>query len=108
VTALALGMSKAMTGYCTHAFLLRGKSLTELETLLGYGRGRLANGATILFLERLPGPDDLQLAGYTYFSDGTVQGHKLEAADRDPYRMEICSKRSMGGRMPRSGRTSKR
>ena len=95
-TALTAGSIHQMTGFCTHAFLLRGKSLNDLEDLLGYSRGRLANGATILFLERLPTPDDIQLAGYTYFSDGAVQGHKLAAADRDPYRMESLLKSELG------------
>lgn len=87
-TLLKVDTVHDMTGFCTHAFLLRGKSLTNLEDLLGYRRGRLANGATILFLDRLPVPEDFQLAGYTYFSDGAVQGHKLDPADRDPFRME--------------------
>ena len=85
-----------MTGYCTHAFLLRGKSLNELEDLVGFRRGRLAGGATIYFLEALPVPDDIQLAGYTYFSDGAVQGHKLAPADRDPFRMESLLRTEMG------------
>jgi hypothetical protein len=95
-TALALSTAHQMKGFCTHAFLLRGKPLTELEDLLGYRRGRLAAGATILFLEALPTPDDFQLAGYTYFSDGAVQGHKLPPADRDPYRMESLLKAELG------------
>lgn len=93
---LAPGAIYQMTGFCTHAFLLRGKSLTELEALLGYRPGRLASGAAILFLEKLPTPDDIQLAGYTYFSDGAVQGHKLAPADRDPYRMEALLRSELG------------
>lgn len=93
---LAVGTAHQMTGFCTHVFLLRGKPLTELEDILGYRRGRLTPGATILFLEALPTPDDFQLAGYTYFSDGTVQGHKLAPADRDPYRMESLLKAELG------------
>lgn len=77
-----------MTGYCTKAAFLRGKTLPELERLIGYGDGRLAGGATIFFLRQLPAPDDFQLAGYNYFSDGAVRGHKLTPAGRDPYRME--------------------
>ena len=94
--ALTLGTLHQLTGFCTHAFLLRGKSLDDLEDLLGYRRGRLASGATILFLEKLPAPDDIQLAGYTYFSDGAVQGHKLAPAERDPYRMESLLKSELG------------
>ena len=96
LTALTLGSVHQMTGFCTHAFLLRGKSLNDLADLLGYSRDRLASGATILFLEKLPTPDDIQLAGYTYFSDGAVQGHKLAPADRDPYRMESLLKSELG------------
>lgn len=93
---LSPGSVHQMTGFCTHAFLLRGKSLKELATLLGYVESRLASGATILFLQKLPTPDEFQLAGYTYFSDGTVQGHKLAPADRDPYRMESLLKAELG------------
>jgi hypothetical protein len=95
-TGLSVGTLKQMTGYCTHAFLLRGKTLEQLEDLLGYRRGRLVTGATILFLKQLPGPDDFQFAGYSYFSDGAVTGHKLNPADRDPYRMESLLKSEHG------------
>jgi hypothetical protein len=59
-----------------------------LDGLLGYRSGRLASGAMILFLEQLPEPDDFQLAGYTYFSGGAVEGHKLGPNERDGSRME--------------------
>jgi hypothetical protein len=95
-TVLTSGTVHQMTGFCAHAFLLRGKSLDDLEDLLDYRRGRLARGATILFLEKLPPPDDIQLAGYTYFSEGAVQGHKLAPADRDPYRTESLLKSELG------------
>ena len=93
---LTMGSVHQMTGFCTHAFLLRGKPLPELERLLGYRSGRLAAGATILFLEALPTAEDFQLAGYTYFSDGALQGHKIPPADRDPYRMESLLKTENG------------
>lgn len=83
-------------GYCTQACLLRGKTLGQLEDMLGFRKGRLQNGATILFLQRLPGPDDFQLAGYTYFSDGTQGGHKLKPEERGPYRMERLLKSEHG------------
>lgn len=75
-------------GFCTHAFLLRGRTPGVLEHLLGFREGRLSEGAAILFLEKLPCVGDFELAGFTYFSDGAVQGHKLDKAARDPYRME--------------------
>jgi len=83
-------------GYCTQAWFLRGKSLGQLEDMLGFTKGRLDNGATILFLQRLPGPEDFQLAGYTYFSDGTQGGHKLKLEERGPYRMESLLKSEHG------------
>ena len=95
-TGLTVGTAHQMTGFCTHAFLLRGKPLSELEKLLGYRSGRLAAGATILFPDAAPTVDDFQLAGYTYFSDGTLQGHKLPPSDRDPYRMESLLKSENG------------
>ena len=95
-TAFTPGTMHQTTGFCTHAFLLRGKPYKTLEDQLGYRRGRLASGWTILFLEWVPTPDDFQLAGYSHFSDGAVRGHKLAPADRDPYRMEALLKSEMG------------
>ena len=80
------------TGFCTQAFLLRGQSLPELEDRLGFRRDRLASGAMILFLEKLPLPEDFELAGYTNFSDGAVRGDKIPAAERAPYRAEALLK----------------
>ena len=95
-SSFTVGQTQFLTGFCTHAFLLRGKSLSDLEGMLGYRPGRLASGATVLFLEQLPGPDDFQLAGYTYFSDGALQGHKLDPKDRDQNRMEALLKSEHG------------
>src|SRR4029077_15347687 len=44
----------------------------------------------------LPNPDDLELAGYTYFSDGAIQGHKVTPEDRAPLRMEALLKSEDG------------
>jgi hypothetical protein len=68
-----------MKGFCTKAFLLAGKPLNVLEEQLGYRPGRLAAGATIYFLETLPTADQIQLAGYTYFSGGEFRGQKMES-----------------------------
>ena len=93
---LPTGSVHLMTGYCTHAFLLRAKTGAELEAMLGYRRGRLAKGFSILFLETLPDPDGFQLAGYTYFSDGARGGHRLTKEDREPVRMESLLKSEHG------------
>ena len=85
---LKVGSMVKERGFCTHAFLLRGRPPELLETLLGFRTGRLSEGAVILFLEEPPSVDDFELAGFTYFSDGAVQGHSLDDAARDPYRME--------------------
>jgi hypothetical protein len=95
-TELTAGKTVHITGYCTHAFILRGKPLTELESVLGYGRGRLAMGAAILYLEEVPVPEDFRLAGYTYFSDGTVRGHETPSEERGPNRMESLLKSENG------------
>jgi hypothetical protein len=92
-TALKVGEVKFAKGFCTHAVVLRGRYLGELETLLGYRNGRLAAGATVLFLDCLLTPEDFRLGGYNYFSDGTLRGHKLPPESRDPYRMEALLKR---------------
>jgi hypothetical protein len=95
-STLAAGQIYFTAGFCTHAFLLRGKSLSELDYMLGFRSGRLAAGAALLFLEQSPDADDLELAGYTQFSDGAIQGHKVAPQDRAPRRMEALLKSEDG------------
>jgi hypothetical protein len=83
-------------GFCTNALVLRGKSLRDLETLLGFRSGRLDAGASVSFLQRMPTPDEFRLAGYTYFSHGAVAGHRLKPAERDSARMEELLKKEKG------------
>jgi hypothetical protein len=64
-----------MTGFFTKAVFLRRQSTAELERRLGYAPGRLAQGWWLLFLERMPTPDDFEYMGYSYMSGGVTQGH---------------------------------
>ncbi|MBA3974876.1 MAG: hypothetical protein C0504_11745 [Candidatus Solibacter sp.] len=91
-----IGSTVFRKGFCTHALHLRGKTLRELAELLGYEQSRLAAGASVLFLQSVPGPHDFQLSGYTHFSDGAVQGHLLKPAERAPFQMEALLKTEQG------------
>ena len=94
--AATIGSTVFRKGFCTHALHLRGKTLSELAELLGYEQTRLAAGASVLFLQSVPGPRDFQLSGYSYFSDGAVQGHLRKPADRAPFQMETLLKTEHG------------
>lgn len=96
IPGLAPNSLHQMTGFCTEAFHLCGKPLEKLEQLLGYRQGRLSAGATILFLETLPGPHDFLVSSYTYLSDGKVEGQTLSDEERDPYRIEPMLTSEMG------------
>lgn len=52
-------------GYVTQDKFLVGRSLEEIERVLGFHTGRLSRGAVIAKLTSLPGPDEFELAGYS-------------------------------------------
>lgn len=64
-----------LKGYVTKALFLRQQPSSELERRLGYASGRLAQGWWLLFLERMPIPDDFEFRGYSQMSGGVAQGH---------------------------------
>ena len=54
-----------VSGFVTQAKYLLGRSLSHIESLLGFQAGRLANGANFATLERLPTIDEFETAGYS-------------------------------------------
>lgn len=55
----------AVQGYVTQYKFIAGRSLREIEKLLGFHAGRLAQGATFAALDRLPSFGDFTTAGYS-------------------------------------------
>jgi hypothetical protein len=75
MTHLILNKTYPMKGCITQRGSLKGRSLRELENLLGYADGRLKSGAYICELQQLPAKDQFTLAGYTQ-----VPTHKTNEA----------------------------
>lgn len=70
----AIGASIKVRGYITQDKFLLGQSLAELEKRLGFHPGRLAWGASVVRLERLPLPNEFQLAAYSMTAEHRHQG----------------------------------
>jgi hypothetical protein len=62
------------SGCFTKQIYLQGKTLPEIERILGFHAGRLSQGAKFVVATQLPGIDDFDLAGYTQ-----VAGHHTTA-----------------------------
>ena len=80
--AQALPQQRPMRGFFTSQGWLLGKSLQELERLVGYGAGRLSTaGAAVYGFTRVPGNSEFELGGYTNSSGGIQPDPKWIQAD---------------------------
>lgn len=52
-------------GCVTQEKYLKGRTIQEIEKILGFQAGRLTAGATIAALQQVPETDQFELAGYT-------------------------------------------
>jgi hypothetical protein len=59
------GAVRPVRGCVVSAKFVLGRSLHVAEQILGLKPGELANGAALLRLNRLPNPNEFDLAGYT-------------------------------------------
>jgi hypothetical protein len=59
-------------GCITQERYIKGKKLAELERILGFQKGRLDQGVTIVVLIQLPDINQFELSGYSQ-----VAGHKF-------------------------------
>jgi hypothetical protein len=71
---LRLHQSISVDGYVTQHHFLRGQDARELERRVGYGAGRLKDGFYLLFLNRVPKPDEFELKGYSHLPGGKPVG----------------------------------
>ena len=69
ILTMPIGQSTDVYGFITQEKFLRNKSLAELERLLGFQTGRLAQGAIISYLKQLPSAEQFDFAGYTQVAD---------------------------------------
>lgn len=72
---LVVGQPVTLAGFFGKALFLRSQPAAELERRLGYRAGRLQQGWWLLFLTRMPRPEEFEFAGYSHLSGGVVQGH---------------------------------
>lgn len=61
-------------GFVTRLIFVINKSSDQLEDLIGYHRGRLARGWSLLLLKETVAPSEIVLAGYSHFSGGRIGG----------------------------------
>ncbi len=59
-------------GFITQEKFLLGRSLPEIELILGFRSGHFERGARVVALEQIPHVDQFDLAGYSQ-----VAGHRL-------------------------------
>ena len=62
-------------GCITQEICIKGKTLPELERILGFQKGRLANGIVVATLIQLPTINQFELLGYTQVAE-----HKFGSA----------------------------
>jgi len=81
-----------MSGFFTQQIFLQGRTLREIEMLLGYHSGRLLKGAFFAVGIELPGIDKFHLAGYSQVASqhtSTQYGKNLNSPqnkwDKDAY-----------------------
>ena len=77
--AMKVGDHMSVGGYATRLLFLAGQTPNELETRIGYHRGRLAQGFWLLVLAEQVRPADVELVGYSHFSGGKI-GHPSQSA----------------------------
>jgi hypothetical protein len=65
-----LGTTVTASGCLTRLIDVVDRSPTDLEDLIGFYRGRLARGFSILLLKQSLGASDFEFFGYTYMSGG--------------------------------------
>lgn len=103
---LSIGNPINLKGFITQKGYLLGKSLEEIEQLLGYSRGRLKQGAWICELLRLPTINEFELAGYSQ-----VASHRFDKEfntseyDKDKNALKIRKEIAMSVWLPIGARS---
>jgi hypothetical protein len=70
---MPVGQPLNVSGCVTKDKFIRGKTIEEIEKLIGFHRGRLASGLTVVKLNRLPAMNEFDLAAYS-----NVATHRLQ------------------------------
>lgn len=70
---MAVGQPLNVSGCVTKEKFLRGRTLEQIEELIGFHKGRLLKGMTVVALNRQPQPDEFELASYTQIATHRFQ-----------------------------------
>src|SRR4051794_24357717 len=62
---MPVGQLLSVSGCITKDKFIRGKTIEEIERLVGFHRGRLSSGLTVVKLNRLPDVTEFDLAAYS-------------------------------------------
>jgi hypothetical protein len=84
-----------ISGFVTKDKYVRGRTLSELERVLGYGAGRLSKGVIVAKPLALPGVNDFETRGYSQ-----VAGHRyrpVSGIDYDVVRRNARDSWSLSG-----------
>src|SRR5690349_17336696 len=68
-------------GCITQERYIKGKTLPELERLLGVQHGRLSNGAVVAVLLQVPNEKQFKLLGYSQVAEHRFNGDVLKTLD---------------------------
>jgi hypothetical protein len=75
-------------GCITQERYIKGRSLPELERLLGFAKGRLDKGIVVATLIQLPNINQFELLGYTQVAE-----HKFKSID--PTKLDVAKLKKM-------------
>ncbi len=78
-----LHQSLTVRGCITQEKYIKGKSLSELERILGFHTGRLRNGIVVAALQQTPTRDQFDLLGYTQVAGHKINGDTFEGLEID-------------------------
>jgi len=73
----------AVSGCITQEHFIKGKTLSELERLLGFQKGRLANGAVVAALIQMPTAHQFDLLGYSQVAQHKFGSTATAGLDKD-------------------------
>ncbi|MGB7762320.1 MAG: hypothetical protein WBL61_20970 [Bryobacteraceae bacterium] len=68
-----IGDPVKVSGYITKEKFIAGRTLTEIEDILGYRRGRFAKGIVVVHPTRLPLASEFELAAYSMVAEHRYQ-----------------------------------
>ena len=71
----------AIKGCVTQEKFIKGKTLSELENILGFHKDRLKSGVVIAALLQVPAVNHFELLGYTQVAEHKLNGNRFNGLD---------------------------